>query len=95
MPRVCMTLNVIFFLNFLDEFEQEVASFMAKKSDSIGHTLWECIDCGYGSKFKYNVTEHVRVKHLNLISAHVCEFCQITCPTKSALRSHIWRKHKE
>jgi len=78
-----------------DEFEQEVASFMAKKSDSIGHTLWECIDCGYGSKFKYNVTEHVRVKHLNLISAHVCEFCQITCPTKSALRSHIWRKHKE
>lgn len=79
----------------LEVIEQEVANYLAKKSDENGHTLWQCVDCGYGSKFKYNVTEHVRVKHLNLVSAHVCQVCQLTCPTKSALRSHVWRKHKE
>merc|ERR1711893_324395 len=79
----------------LDIFEDEIATYLAKASDDNGHTVWQCIECSYESKFKYNVTEHVRVKHLNIVSKNICKFCQMLCPTKSSLRSHIWRKHKD
>jgi len=78
-----------------DIFEDEIATYLAKASDDNGHTVWQCIECSYESKFKYNVTEHVRVKHLNIVSKNICKFCQMLCPTKSSLRSHIWRKHKD
>ena len=36
---------------------------------------------------------HIECKHLHS-AGYICEFCQVTCPTKPALTMHIFRKHK-
>lgn len=65
-----------------------------KTADEMGFTKWHCSDCSYSSKYKTNVTQHVAVKHLQLDDTAKCHYCGMECPTKNALRSHIWRLHK-
>ena len=68
---------------------------IVKSLDEQGFTKWMCGLCDYGSKYKTNVTQHVSVKHLRLEDTARCQYCGVECPTKNALRSHIWRLHKQ
>jgi hypothetical protein len=44
---------------------------------------------------KYNVCEHIRARHLHVESVLVCPHCAVRCSSKSSLRSHMWRRHRD
>jgi len=80
--------------NKVDLSEELVNERIVKVMDEKGFTKWQCGECLYSSKYKSNVTQHVSVKHLQLNDVVRCQYCGQECPTKNALRSHIWRLHK-
>ena len=54
---------------------------------------WRCSGCDYFSKSSTSVSEHVESKHL-LGPGFACNICQHVCPTRKALKMHIFRgKH--
>jgi len=65
-----------------------------KRVDEEGTSVFHCLFCGYFSRKKFNVKEHIRVKHLPSDCVLVCPDCEATCSSKSALRSHKWRFHR-
>jgi len=77
------------------DVEDEVVKHMIKKADEAGNTLFQCLSCGYESKKNYNVKEHVRVKHIDIVPEFKCKFCFQFCPSRGAVRAHIWRYHKD
>jgi DNA-directed RNA polymerase subunit RPC12/RpoP len=87
------TINqALVFLIFIDE--ELVNNHLEKTFDANGYTLWRCQACQYASKYKFNVTEHVKIRHLQLLDYVQCPHCAQECATKNSLRSHIWRLHK-
>ena len=56
--------------------------------------MWQCDDCGYVSKYKTNVREHVESKHV-ASSEISCTYCDKICPNKKSLRNHIYQKHRQ
>ena len=67
---------------------------MTKVADDIGGTVWKCTDCGYESKYKTNVTEHVESKHVTSAGV-VCSFCSSMCVNRKALRNHVYKYHRK
>ena len=63
--------------------------------DETGTTIFICNSCVYSSKKKYNVQEHIKVKHLPVQVLVTCPECLQTFHSKSSLRSHKWRFHRE
>ena len=56
--------------------------------------LWQCVDCGYQTKFKPVMFEHVESKHIES-AGYTCPHCNKFCRTRNALRSHVSRQHPE
>lgn len=57
-----------------------------------GLLSWECTECGYNSKYKTRVEEHVEARHVAL-GGVTCQFCQIFCPNKKSLSNHLYKHH--
>jgi hypothetical protein len=74
--------------------EELVNRHLEKTYDGKGYTLWRCAVCAYTSRYKFNVSEHVRIRHLQLLQYVQCPHCAAQCTSKNSLRSHIWRLHK-
>jgi len=55
--------------------------------------LWICLGCGYSSKIKTNILEHIESKHI-LNTGVECQFCQQFCPNKKSFRNHTYKYHK-
>ena len=67
---------------------------MDKYSEGHGSgTVWRCTDCGYESKYKTNVSEHVESRHVQLTWA-VCNYCSSVCVNREALRNHVYKYHR-
>ena len=75
----------------LDYREENLTSSMRKDKSA---NVWQCTVCGYSSKRKYHVSEHIKSKHIRH-QGYNCELCDKTCSTPSALRMHKNRKHRE
>jgi hypothetical protein len=56
--------------------------------------MWRCVDCGYESKYKTNVREHVESKHTESTGA-VCSFCNVVCVNRKGLRNHVYKYHRK
>jgi len=52
---------------------------------------WSCTECGHITATKSHLYEHVEAKHTS--SGYNCQYCLKFCPSRNALRSHIWRNH--
>jgi hypothetical protein len=74
--------------------EELVNRHLEKTYDGKGYTMWRCAVCAYTSRYKFNVSEHVRIRHLQLLQYVQCPHCATQCTSKNSLRSHIWRLHK-
>ena len=56
--------------------------------------MWRCEDCGYASRYKTNVREHVESQHITSSGIN-CSYCEKICPNKKSLRNHIYSKHRQ
>lgn len=63
-----------------------------KRSLIDGLISWECTECGYVSKYKTRVEEHVEARHMAL-GGVMCQLCQLYCPNKKSLRNHQYKHH--
>ena len=75
----------------LDKHDKNLITSMRK---DIRANIWLCTLCEYSSKRKFNVSEHVKAKHIQH-EGYDCHLCDETCPSPSALRMHKKRKHNE
>ena len=55
--------------------------------------MWQCLVCGWETKFKSRLWEHVEAKHVNT-SGYLCPLCDKFCPSFNALKLHKSRNHK-
>ena len=53
---------------------------------------WICQECGFATKIKQRMSQHIESKHISAES--ICEVCLKRCPTRNALRVHKFRYHK-
>ena len=65
---------------------------MVKLSNG-GEVTWRCSDCGYVSKKKTNLQEHIEAKHIEQAGV-LCTICQLYCVNRKALRNHTYRYHR-
>jgi len=54
---------------------------------------WQCLTCGWETKFKTRLYEHVEATHVQT-NGYSCPFCDKFCPSKNALKVHKSRNHK-
>ena len=73
-------------------FYLEALLSLMRKSMVEGLISWECIECGYVSKYKTRVEEHVEARHVALGGLH-CQLCHLFCPNKKSLRNHQYKYH--
>ena len=77
-----------------DTFDKHVKNLMASMRKDKSANIWQCTLCEYSSKKKFNVSEHVKAKHIQH-DGYDCHLCDETCPSPSALRMHRKRKHND
>jgi len=53
---------------------------------------WTCQECGFETKLRQRMSQHVESKHVEVDST--CEICFKVCPTRNALRVHKFRNHR-
>ena len=63
------------------------------QDEASGASLWQCLDCGHSSKSKRDCSKHIEAKHI-VTSGYDCSFCGCHCPSKNALNTHVYRKHR-
>ena len=80
----------IYFLNLTD-VGAEVRSNMQRDQDG----NWQCLICGYASKYTTRVLEHIEAKHLMPSAGYQCDQCPKLCSTKNALKCHVYRYHSK
>ena len=90
-----LSVNFCRWINFFSlELDFLVNSKMDKYSEGHGSgTVWRCTDCGYESKYKTNVSEHVESRHVQSAGA-VCNYCSSVCVNRKALRNHVYKYHR-
>jgi len=54
---------------------------------------WQCVACGWQTKFKTRLYEHVEAKHVET-NGYSCHVCQKFCPTQKALKMHRSKYHR-
>lgn len=53
---------------------------------------WICQECGFESKLRQRMSQHIESKHISAEST--CDICLKRCPTRNALRVHKFRNHR-
>ena len=99
-----LSVNFCWWRNFFSlELDCLVNSKMNKYSEGHGSgTVWRCTDCGYKSKYKTNVSEHVESRHVQLTWA-VCNYavqcvligrlCAIMSQKWKQARQRVWQNY--
>ena len=54
---------------------------------------WRCTTCGFQTKLRARVWEHVEAKHVET-SGYLCPLCQKFCSSKNALKLHKSKYHR-
>ena len=55
---------------------------------------WQCLDCGYQSRKKFNVKIHVEAKHVTTSDGYICPHCPGILKNRIALMNHTAKFHK-
>ena len=54
---------------------------------------YTCAECGFVTTHQTNMKNHIESNHINGEISIPCLFCDVRCPTRSAVRSHVKRHH--
>jgi len=72
--------------------DQQVTELLVSTFDpGEGKTIWQCAQCHFSSKVRFNVKRHIETHIENF--AHQCPHCDRTSKTRNALQAHIMRSH--
>ena len=74
-----------------DEAEAVDQAVVAQMQKCEGY--WQCTACGWQTKFKTRLYEHVEAKHVET-NGYTCPICQKFCPTQKALKIHRSKYHR-
>jgi len=74
------------------ELMEVVASKMRRTTNFLGTGLHSCLECGYTSKVRSNVIDHVEAKHLRVW--YQCDQCDYVSYGRNPLRVHKYRRHR-
>jgi len=66
---------------------------LVRKED--GMKDWQCVMCGKTRKSRSHMIEHVESAHYPYVFDNSCPYCEKKPSTKSALRMHIYSRHKD
>ena len=61
------------------------------RNDATG--VYSCLECGYQSKHRHNVIDHVEAKHVRI--QYRCDQCSYVCNGRNPLRVHKYRRHRK
>jgi len=70
-----------------------VSQKMAEHKDECGYKAWQCLDCQFSRKSKWDVQRHVEQKHMGLSIS--CPHCTATYTRRDKLKCHIKYKHSQ
>ena len=54
---------------------------------------WRCLACGWESKAKTRMFEHVEAKHV-VTAGYNCPLCGKFCPSQKSLKNHKFTSHR-
>ena len=69
----------------------EIIALRMERNDLTG--AYTCLECGYGSKHRHNVIDHVEAKHFKI--QYHCDQCSYVSNGRNPLRVHKYRRHKK
>ena len=72
-----------------EAIDQAVVSQMQKTDTGV----WQCATCGWQSKFKTRLYEHVEAKHVET-GGYSCPLCEKFCSSKNAFKLHKSKYHR-
>ncbi len=58
------------------------------------NSIWKCLSCGYTTRSKSYIKEHVEQKHIDDGESYICKFCAKPIRSINSLRLHISYNHK-
>ena len=58
-----------------------------------GGSGYQCLECGYHSKYTSDVKRHIDAKHI-ISTGYYCPQCPEILKNKHALKNHLSRVHK-
>ena len=58
----------------------------------VGIGVWQCIPCGWQTKYKTRLYEHVEAKHIGT-NGHSCPICGKFCASLKGLKLHKLKYH--
>jgi len=68
----------------------EIIALRMERNDASG--AYTCLECGYASKHRHNVIDHVEAKHFKI--QYHCDKCDYVSNGRNPLRVHKYRRHK-
>ena len=68
----------------------EIIALRMERNDATGE--YTCLECGYASKHRHNVIDHVEAKHFKI--QYHCDQCDYVSNGRNPLRVHKYRRHK-
>ena len=71
-------------------FAAQIESMMANLGSGSGY---QCLECGYHSKYSTNVKNHIDAKHI-VSTGYYCPQCPEVLKNKHALKNHLSKVHK-
>ncbi len=69
----------------------EIIQLRMERNDATGE--YTCLECGYASKHRHNVIDHVEAKHFKI--QYHCDQCNYVSNGRNPLRVHKYRRHKK
>ena len=84
---ICLT-SIYASLEDAEAIDHAIVSQMQK----IGVGVWQCTACGWQTKYKTRLYEHVEAKHIGT-GGHACPLCGKFCASLKGLKTHRQKYH--
>ena len=75
------------------EVTEAIDKAIVSQMQKIGTGVWQCIACGWETKYKTRLYEHVEARHIGS-SGHTCPICGKFSSSLKALKMHKLKYHK-
>ena len=79
---------------FSSEAAEAIDQAIAYQMQKVGVGVWQCVSCGWETKYKTRLYEHVEAKHVGT-NGHTCTLCGKFSASLKALKMHKLKYHRK